>query len=255
MKREPTIIAIGGGEMGRPGTKRETLLIDKEIVRLAGKKKPTLLFLPTASGDHAGYAALVEKYYGGLGCAVETLRLIGTTLPKERIAAKILGADIVYVGGGNTLKMMKLWRTLGVDRMLKQAHASGTVMAGLSAGSVCWFRDGNSDSWKSVNPKAPYIKVRGLGILPALHCPHYDTVKERVASLKKMMRSTPGVAIALENCTALEVVGSACRVLRSKKTANAYKVFWSRGKYHQIRLEPSEEFMPLKLLLSRSAPR
>lgn len=217
MKRIPTIIAIGGGEMGRPGTKRETMCIDEEIVRRTGKKKPKLLFVPTASDDHAGYSALVQKYYGSLGCTVETLLLTRAAPTKKQIAAKILGADIVYVGGGNTLKMMKRWRAHGVDRLLRQAHRRGIVMAGLSAGSICWFREGNSDSRKSVNPNAPYIKVRGLGLLPALHCPHYDTEKGRAASLKKMMETTSGIAIALDNCAALEVVGSAYRILRSKK--------------------------------------
>ncbi len=88
----------------------------------------------------------------------------------------IAAADIVYVGGGNTLRMMKLWRRRGVDRMLMKAAADGTVLAGVSAGAICWCTAGVSDS-RSFNAHDgtwPYIAVRGLGLINVLLSPHHD---------------------------------------------------------------------------------
>ena len=132
------IVAIGGGEIGRPGTKIETLEIDEEILRLSGKKNPKLLFIPTASGDSAGYIDVVETYFGiKLGCTVDTLLLWGTDLSEREIEKKIESADIIYVGGGNTLSMIRLWKKLGVDTLLQNAAERGVVLSGVSAGAVC----------------------------------------------------------------------------------------------------------------------
>ena len=77
----------------------------------------------------------------------------------------ILGADIVYIGGGNTLAMMKRWRELGIDKLLKIAYKRDIVLSGLSAGSICWFKQGLSDSRRFRNPKADLIKVTGIGLI------------------------------------------------------------------------------------------
>jgi dipeptidase E len=227
------IIAIGGGEIGRPGYKMETVAIDKEIIRLTGKTSPRLLFLPTASGDAQSYIDCVNGYFGDkLGCRVEALTLTRIKYSQRELADKILKTDIVYVGGGNTLKMMKLWRKLGVDELLRQAHAKGVVMAGVSAGSICWFKYGNSDSARfGKNKEASMMRVRGLGLIPALHCPHYDVEVGREESLKTMMKRTPGVAIALDNCAALVAIDGEYRIMRSKPTAQAYKVYWLKDGY------------------------
>lgn len=244
------IVAVGGGEIGRPGYPIETLSIDKETVRLTGKKHPKLLFLPTASGDSTGYTAVVEKYFSKLGCEVTPLYLF-TPPSRQAIAKSILGADIIYVGGGNTLKMMKQWRALGVDTLLRKAHEKGTVLSGVSAGAVCWFHQANSDSLKMVNPDAPYIKVRGLDLVPALACPHYDFEPARQADLKAMMRKTAGVALAINNCAALEIIDDKYRVIASKQGAQAYKVFWKQGQYHQEPIKPSKVFQPLDAILTQ----
>ena len=155
------------------------------------------------------------------------------------------------MGGGSTLKMMKIWRKLGVDFLLKQAHDKGVIMSGLSAGSICWFNYGNSDSATlGKNKTANMIKVKALGFLPFLHCPHYDFEKGREASLREMMKKTSGVAIALDNCAAIEVTGDKFRIIRSKKTANAYKVYWRKGKYYKEIIRVSEILSPLSNLES-----
>jgi len=246
------IIAIGGGEIGRPGYPVETTQIDKEIINLTGKKNPRLLFVPTASADSELYFETVKKHFGKtLGCKTDVLYLINKNLSKKEIEQKIFASDIIYVGGGNTLKMMRVWRKYGVDKILKQAYERGVVLSGLSAGSICWFRWGNSDSRKSINPKADLIKVSGLNLINALHCPHYDFEKDRKLDLKKMMRKTAGISIAIDNCCAIEIVDDKYRIICSKKSANAYKVYWKSNKYYEEVIKKEKEFKDLKDLLKK----
>ena len=252
MDKIKKIVALGGGEIGRPGFPIETTSIDKEIIKLTNKKNPKLLFIPTASSDSQGYCEVVKKYFGKkLGCKIDILYLINKELSKKEIEKKILTSDIVYVGGGNTLKMMNIWRRKGIDKILIQAYKKGIIMSGISAGSICWFKYGNSDSRKLVNPNASLIKVKGLGIIDALHCPHYDVESYRELDLKKMMKKTPGVAIALDNCSAIEIIDNKYRIITSKKSANAYKIYWKKNKYHKQILPKENKFRTLKNLLSK----
>lgn len=240
------IVAIGGGEIGRPGTQVETIPIDKEIIRLTGKRNPHVLFIPTASTDSEGYVDVVKQHFGGrLGCTVDVLYLLRQPDSAQAIKRKIANADIVYVGGGNTLKMMSAWRKHGVDKLLEKASAAGTVLSGVSAGAICWFKYGNSDSRK------PYIRVKGTGMVGALFCPHYDAEIGRPASMKDMMQKTSGVGIAADNCCALQIVGDSYRIICSKPTARAYKVYYKAGKVHHSVLHPSNTFSPLETLLKK----
>jgi dipeptidase E len=246
------IIAMGGGEIGRPGYPIETTQIDKEIIRLTGKKNPKLLFIPTASSDSESYYEIVKKYFDKkLGCKTDVLYLIKEKLSKKEIEKKVFNSDIIYVGGGNTLKMMSIWRKNGLDKIFKQAYKKGIVLSGLSAGSVCWFKWGNSDSRKFANPSTNHIKVSGLGLINALHCPHYDVEKNRKTSLKNMMKKTSGIAIAIDNCCAIEVIDDKYRIIDSNSSANAYKVFWKGGKYHEEIIKKEKEFRLLKDLLEK----
>lgn len=225
------IVAIGGGEIN----KHETLAIDKEIIRLSGKKYPRVLFIPTASSDSSDYINNFIDYYGKhLNCKVDVLKLIKQNVSTSEIKNKIISSDVVYVGGGNTLMMMKLWRKLGVDTILKEAYKSGIVMCGISAGAICWFKFGNSDSRRFTNPSAPLIRVRGLGILNVLLCPHYHSKKyskDRASTLKEMMKRTPGKGLAIDDFCAVSVVDGVYKVITSRTGANAYSVYWKRGKF------------------------
>jgi dipeptidase E len=232
------IIAIGGGEIGRPkedGTGYypvETTRIDTEILQLTNKKSPTLLFIPTASYDSQNYYEVVKKHFIKIGfSAVTPLYLSDKSLTKTQIENMILSHDAIYVGGGNTLRMMTAWRRMGVDKILKRAHERGIVLSGLSAGSICWFSFGNSDSRKFSSGSDKLVKVTGLGLIDALHCPHYDAESHRQADLKRMMKTTSKVAIALDNCTALEVVDGKYRIIKSRASAKARKMYWKNGKY------------------------
>ena len=149
---------------------RETLAIDREIVSLTGKDRPNALFIPTASRDSPEYWQSFQEVYGQeLGCETDVLHLLGVSPTKKELEQRILSADLVYVGGGNTLKMMRRWRKLGVDKLLREAYRIGVVLSGVSAGCICWFSWGHSDSMAFYHPGCwRYIRVRGIGLIDAL---------------------------------------------------------------------------------------
>jgi len=242
------IVAIGGGEIGRPGFPVETTHIDTEIIRLTGKQHPKLLFIPTASHDAQGYIDCVERHFGkDLGCKVESLRLYANpTL--EQIKQAIQVADIVYVGGGNTLQMMAKWRKLGVDRLLSDAARRGTVLSGLSAGAICWFKGGLSDSrsFTSHGKSWDYITVQGLDI-PSPHllmCPHFSAEPKRQPALKHSLRGTHKVSIALDNNVAFEVADDKYRIIGANEDRKAYKVYWDNASYC-VEVLDSRDYQPL----------
>lgn len=252
------IIAIGGGEIGRPKEDGsgaypvETTQIDQEIALLTEKKSPTLLFIATASGDSNEYFALVRAHFTKLGfSSIDPLFLSDASLTKQNIREEILSHDAIYVGGGNTLRMMMIWRRLGIDKMLNEALERDIVLSGISAGAICWFNSGNSDSRKFTSGSNKLIKVSGLGYVEALLCPHYDAEAFRQTDLKHMMKSTPGIAIALDNCAALEVVDDTYRVITSKPNATARKVYWKRGKYFIEEIPASAHYDNIHNLLKK----
>src|SRR5215831_20981938 len=167
------IVPIGGGEIRTKATEE----IDREIIRLANCAHPNVLFIPTASVDSEKYWLHFAGYFGNfLKCKTDVLRLVGEPPSAQYIERKIFSADIVYVGGGNTLYMMRVWRRLGVDKLLTVAYEKGIVLAGISAGAICWFDSGHSDSMSFYNPRDwKYINVKGLGFITGVHCPHYNS--------------------------------------------------------------------------------
>lgn len=256
-RKKIKIIAIGGGEIGRPGTKIETETIDKEIIKLTGKKNPKLLLIPTASNDSEMYYPVVQKYFGKrLGCRTDVLYLIKAKPSKKEIEKKIYNTDIVYVGGGNTLRMLKIWRRTGVDEILKKAAKKGIVLSGVSAGAICWFKYGLSDSLRFHNAKnKKLIQIKGLGLVDAMACPHYNFEKNRKPALLKMIREKGGIAIALENCSALEITGDNLRIIISRKGARAYKVYKKNGEVCEEELFIDNKFKPIKNLYSDQLAR
>jgi dipeptidase E len=221
------IVAIGGGEIPRPDALGDTTELDAEVVRLAAVRAPRLLFLPTATGDDAGYVGLITEHYGRrLGCRVEPLPLYDRSASSADIERAIAGADIVYVGGGNTLRMMKLWRRRGVDRLLAKAGADGTVLAGISAGAICWCAAGISDSRSFTAGADPweYIAVRGLGLLDVVLAPHHDVDPRRRHALRRIAHDTRRVGVGLDDATALEVIDDRFRLLSSRPGAMAHRV-------------------------------
>ncbi|OGB84040.1 hypothetical protein A3F66_06690 [candidate division TM6 bacterium RIFCSPHIGHO2_12_FULL_32_22] len=241
------IVAIGGGGFG--GSKNN-VAIDNEIVLLSGKTRPNLLFIPTASMDDEKYIQDIKNKFGNLNCKVDVLYLISKQTERKEIKNKIENADIIYVGGGNTLRMMNLWRRLGVDKLLINAYKKNKVMSGVSAGAICWFSQGNSDARKFKNLNAKLIKVTGLGIIKALCCPHYDSEKDRRPALKNMMLKSNGIAIAIEDNCAIQIVNNKFRIISSKSNANAYRVYWKQNKFYEELIEQKNEFLDLNQLIS-----
>ena len=248
MKTVPKIVAIGGGEI----SERETEAIDRRIIELTGKTQPKALFIPTASRDAPGYIDTFEAYYGGhLGCQTRSLTLTQDPPVFDEMSALVLDSNLVYVGGGNTFGMMKLWRRLGLDTVLAEAASRGIVLSGLSAGAICWFRYGHSDSRSfSSNPKWDYIRVSGLGLVNAIYCPHYHFEK-REPSFSEMIAKRGGIGIACDNNAAIEIVGDQYRVLTSAPTGKAYKLFKRDGNAVIAELSQSREHTPLADLLRR----
>jgi dipeptidase E len=226
------IVAIGGGVIRTGGTSR----IDREIIHLTGKKQPRLLFIPTASSDAERYWRRVQEHFGGrLKCRTDVLFLIKEKLSLREIRRKIAWADAVYVGGGNTLLMMRVWRRWGVDKLLKRAYEGGTVLSGISAGAICWFDSGHSDSMSFYNPKSwKYINVKGIGFIRGIHCPHFNSMTRGIPrrnDFRKMIQATGETGIAIENnCAIVFVDGRIAKVVRSKDYAHAYRVYKRGGK-------------------------
>lgn len=241
------IVAIGGGEI----KDLETLEIDRVIVGLSGKNNPQALFIPTASGDAENYYDVFRRVYAGeLGCSTDVLYLIREKPDEQEIRDKILGADIIYVGGGNTLKMMEIWRENKLDIYLKKAWEKNIILAGLSAGSICWFKYGHSDSeYFAGKENWSYIKVDGLGFIDAFHCPHFneDTREEDFMKMLKEYDEING--IALDNNSALIVVDDKYRVITASEGANAYKIYSRNGEIVKEVIKEEVSFNDLKKLI------
>jgi len=246
------IVAIGGGDLGAKGTSA----IDREIIRLSNKPGPNILFVPTASSDSETYWKRFREYFGGfLKCRTDVLFLAREAPTRGQIETKIRWADIVYVGGGNTLYMMRVWRRLGVDRMLKAAHRRGTVLAGISAGAICWFESGHSDSMSFYDPQHwKYINVRGLGLVRGINCPHYDGRTRGVPrrrDFREMIGKIGGIGIAIENHCAIEFLDGRYKVIRSKDHSCAYRVYKYDGEVVSEPIPQQGWLAPIESLQSR----
>lgn len=247
------IVAIGGGEIRQ----LKTLAIDKTIVSLTNKKHPRLLFIPTANSDSENDVEAIEEVYGKkLGCKVDSLLLLRGKPSSKEIKEKILSADIIYVGGGNTLKMMELWRRLGVDKLLKSAHNKGAILCGISAGAICWFEYGHSDSMSFYHPDNwDYIRTKGMGLLKGLLCPHFDGETrgiKRKKSFSQMVEKVGGLGIAIDNHAAIIFRNDSYKVINSKKGSKAHKLFKKNGKIISVPIETQKEFSPLKAIYSKN---
>lgn len=232
------IVAIGGGENGRPGKPYEIKKFDEEIVKMTEKVNPNFLFISfTQSSEEVAenYYNVMNRNFTNLGCTCEHLKEIDLQ-DMNNVKQKINNADIIYVGGGNTLRLMNILRKYKIDELLKVAGNNGAVLCGVSAGGICWHDYGNSDSRRFTSNSTQLIKVTGLGFISALFCPHYDVESARQEDLKRMMRTTKGVALAFENCTALKIINDSYEVLKSKDTAKAWKCYWQKGEYLKAEL-------------------
>ena len=182
------IIAIGGGGFGR---EIGELKIEKYIVKQSNKLKPKICFIPTATGDDQGYIDNFYKAFNYLDCATSHIDFFKRTIDLE---SHILSQDIIYVGGGNTKSMLAVWREWELDSILKNAYENNIIMSGVSAGAICWFEKGITDSWKDHQ-----ATIDCLGLVNGICCPHYDEEPERIPYVKKILESKE-----ISNCYAIE---------------------------------------------------
>jgi peptidase E len=161
----PRIVAFGGASL-LPSSNDGAL--HQYLLDLTGLERPRICFIGTASGDNAEYVA---AFYGFFARRAEASHL-GLFDRRVDNVGEFLGAqDVIYVGGGNTANMLAIWRTHGVDRALQDAWQNGTILAGPSAGAVCWFEAGTTDSF---GPEIGALRD-GLRFLKGSFCPHYDS--------------------------------------------------------------------------------
>jgi dipeptidase E len=249
MRNMGKIVAIGGGEI----KDLDTLPIDREIVKLTGKQNPKALFIPTASNDAEGYWQTFQKVYGEmLGCKPEVLYLIKEHPSRKEIEEKILGSDLIYVGGGNTQKMLETWQENDVNNILMKAYNKGVVLSGLSAGGICWFAYCCSDAPRFSNSEDKTLVIlKGLNFVNLTVSPHHIRESHRDNGLVKLMRNTPGVAIALDDNCALEIVDGNYRLLTSKEGAGAKKIYYSKGQPHLERIDIVNVYTPISELTKK----
>ena len=181
------IIAIGGGGFGRNPKHNK---IEKYILSQVGKENPNIIFIPTASAEDKGYLVNFYSCFSKLDCNPSHITFFQRT---PRLESLINKADIIYVGGGNTKSMLAVWREWKLDKLLLKAYKRGVVMSGVSAGAICWFEQGVTDSWASnLNP------MECLGFLSGMACPHCQEEKDRRPSVHEMLKNEiamPGYAI------------------------------------------------------------
>jgi dipeptidase E len=210
------IVALGGGGFGGMG---DDSALDDFVLGLAGVERPAVCFIPTASGDS-------DSYVVAFHAAFPPGRARATHLPlfardRRDLREHLLAQDVIYVGGGNTVNLLAIWRAHGVDAILREAWEAGVVMAGMSAGALCWFEGGITDSYGAVDALPD-----GLGLLPGSMCPHFDSEPgRRPVYLRLVAEGTlpPGIA-ADDNC-ALHFRGTElAEAVSSRDAAGAYRV-------------------------------
>ena len=199
------IIAIGGGEI----KSKTTLEVDRYIANLAkehaGDKRANALFIGTASHDSMPYFNSFRKTYTSVfDIKAEVALMVYGEMSIEKIKGKIDAADMIYVGGGDTVYMLEKWKETGVDKMLIDAYNQGKIICGLSAGAICWFTDMYTDYEIMRGQSSEYVLKKGLGVLDGAMCPHFnEREKDFTDALKKGVIKG---AYCVENDCAIEFV-------------------------------------------------
>ncbi len=189
------IVAIGGGGFGRS---LGSLEIEKYIISLINKEKPKICFIPTASGDSNLYKLNFYRAFSKLDCITSHIDFFSRT---ENLEEKVLTQDIIYVGGGNTKSMLAVWREWNLHNILQNAYEKGIVMSGVSAGAICWFDKGITDSFAN-----ELTILDCLGLVNDVACPHFDEEKEREPYVNDVVnREIINSCICIEGNCALHI--------------------------------------------------
>ncbi len=214
MKRQ--IIALGGGGFSM---ETDNLALDRYILYQSGKDEPRVCFIPTASGDKPDYIRRFYEAFHQLPCKPSHLSLFEPNFKDLRTF--VLEQDILYVGGGSTRNMLVLWREWKLDNILAEAYQSGVILAGLSAGANCWFKEGLTDPLNG-----PLYAIDGLGFLPGSVCPHFDgEEKRRPAYVKAVGEGSMKEGYGVDDSAALHFVDEQLdQAVYSRKNAAVYNI-------------------------------
>ena len=218
------VIAIGGGGFGRT---QDSNLIEKFILDQTGKKKPKTCFIPTATGDLDPYIVNYYSVFSKLDCDPSHISFFKRTIDLEE---HILKQDAIFVGGGNTKSMLAVWKEWGLDLILKKAYEQGILMSGVSAGAICWFEAGLTDSWAS-----ELKMMECMNFIPGSCAPHYDEEPERRPATKKFLEDQSiSFMYGIEGGAALHFIDEQPRsTIRFAQNKNAYKVTLESNKMNE----------------------
>jgi dipeptidase E len=207
---ERQIVAMGGLD-------EEGLLI-RFVLGLTGKERPRVCLVPTASAENQ---ELMLSFYRELGGIAECSDLSFFPWPPEGLRELVLSQDVLFVSGGNTVNMLAIWRVHGFDELIREAWEQGVVLAGSSAGMICWFEAGVTDSY---GPELGGMRD-GLGFLPGSACPHYDGEELRRPVYQELVANGFPPGIAADDEVALHYVGTELsEVVAARDDACAYRV-------------------------------
>jgi len=221
------IIVIGGGGFYRDP---ENLELEKYLIRQTGVDRPRVAFVPTASGEPDHYIASFYSAFLKLGCRPSVLTFFKRT---PDLRSFLLDQDVIYVGGGNTKSLLAIWRDWGAAEILREAWESGIVLTGVSAGAICWFEQGLTDSFSDgLRP------LDCLGFLPGSCCPHYDGEAQRRPSLHRLLLSGEiSAGVAIEDWTGVHFRGTEIhKVITAKRGARAYSMRSVYGSVQEVPL-------------------
>lgn len=226
MKR---ILAIGGGAFS---ARTPRVAFDRWLLAQTGTRRPSVCFIPTAGGDSAASIRRVEAAIKRLGGRPTTLALFAA--PKEDFTRLLSRHDLIFVGGGNTYNMLALWRLWKLDAAMRRAYERGVILSGSSAGGLCWFESGLTDSFPG-----RFDRMSCLGWLRGSFCPHFDTERGRRAAYRRLIKTgkLPG-GFAVDDAVALEFVdGRLKRAVSPRRSAGALHIRRERGRLVQTKLE------------------
>jgi len=223
------IIAMGGGGFSM---EPDNLALDQFVLTQVAKPVPKVCFLGQASGDHGDYHAKSHQAFNQLGCQTAHLSLFDPHTAD--IEDFLLSQDVIYVGGGNTKSMLAIWREWGLDKFLLKACENGTILTGISAGAICWFEQGSTDSIPG-----RLSALNCLGYLKGSCTPHYDGETERRPALQRLLRSGELQAgYAFDDGAAGHFVdGELKQVVSSRPNARGYWVQLTAGGVQETALD------------------
>ena len=224
------IIAIGGGGFGR---EIKNLKIEKYIVSQSTKKNPSICFIPTATGDDRDYINNFYKAFDSLNCKTSHIDFFKRTIKlKEHINKQ----DIIFVGGGKS--MLAVWKEWGLDKILYEAYKNGIIMSGVSAGAICWFTNGITDSFKDHQSILPC-----LNFIDGVCCPHYDEEPERIPYVERILKNNEiNICYAIEGFCALHLVNDKPKFsINFGKENKCYEVTHKNSKIIHNQIKDIEE--------------